>query len=147
MEIKLEPIRKDDSADKAFWGDAPLCSMVQQNQIQYYNAIGFTLPWIGYFALADGKVVGTCSFKGSPKNGKVEIAYFTFPEQEGKGYGKRMCAQLVNIAKAADPQVIVTARTLPQHSPSTSILKNNGFTLQGIVMDSEDGEVWEWVLK
>lgn len=145
MDFLLEPIRKDIAADMSRWGEDPQGLMVLDNQIEYYHQIGYIPPWIGYFAIDKGRLVGTCSFKGAPVNGKVEIAYFTFPEQEGKGFGTRMCAELIKFAKAADPQVVVTARTLPCHNPSTSILRKNGFTLQGAAIDSEDGEVWEWV--
>lgn len=126
-------------------GDDPKYSMVLQSQIEYYNKVGFNPPWIGYLALSHSNVVGVCSFKGSPTKDKVEIGYFTFPEHERNGYGTLMCAGLVEIALATDPKVIVTARTLPQHNPSTAILNKNGFVRQGTVLDDEDGEVWEWV--
>ncbi|MEW9670062.1 hypothetical protein [Ammoniphilus sp. 3BR4] len=56
------------------------------------------------------------------------------------------CAALVHIAKSFDPELMVTARTLPEQNASKSILRKNGFDLQGVVLDDEDGEVWEWLL-
>lgn len=53
------------------------------------------------------------------------------------------CAALVHIAKSFDPELMVTARTLPEQNASKSILRKNGFDLQGVVLDDEDGEVWE----
>ena len=50
-----------------------------------YPKTGFRQPWVGYLAVQDGQVVGTCGFKTPPKDGRVEIAYFTFPGHEGKG--------------------------------------------------------------
>jgi len=146
LKITLNPIHIVSKLAEDAGFDDPKFLEVYHHQIKYYNEIGFHLPWIGYIAYSEGKVIGTCSFKGAPKNGKVEIAYFTFPEQEGKGFGNLMCACLVEIAKASDPHVVVSARTLPHHNASTSILKKNGFTLRDAVKDSEDGEVWEWIL-
>jgi hypothetical protein len=39
------------------------------------------------FAIENGQLVGTCAFKTPPKNQQVEIAYFTFPGNEGRGGG------------------------------------------------------------
>ena len=83
-------------------------------------------------------------FKGGPVDNKVEIAYFTFPEHEGKGIGTLTCQALVSKALAGAPQVEILARTLPEKNASTRILAKNGFVLSGAVQDPEDGEVWEW---
>lgn len=145
MTIRLQPIQIGDTPESLGLTGHPHASMILQHQDDYYASIGFNPPWISYFAYSDAELAGVCSFKGGPKQGKVEIAYFTFPEQEGQGYGTQMCAALLALARAADPEVIVTARTLPEANPSTSILKKNGFAFQGPVIDDEDGEVWEWV--
>jgi hypothetical protein len=39
------------------------------------------------------------------------------------------------------------ARTLPEENYSTKILRKNGFEWQGIVVDDDDGDVWEWEFK
>lgn len=109
-----------------------------------YAKIGFNVPWIGYFALNDGETVAVGGFKGPPQGGKVEIAYGTVPGKEGLGFATTVCQQLTHIALREDPQVRVTARTLMEEGPSTSILKKNGFKFIGEVEDPEDGRVWEW---
>ncbi len=51
------------------------------------------MPWVGYLAAADNavEVIGTCAFVGSPDaSGSVEIAYYTFPPFEGRGYATAM---------------------------------------------------------
>jgi hypothetical protein len=68
---------------------------VGQAMCQMYQAQGFAPPWIGYLAQEDGAVVGTCAFKGPPQDRRVEIAYFTFPEHEGRGIATEMARQLV----------------------------------------------------
>lgn len=111
---------------------------------QLYDSVGFTPPWIGYLAVVGGKCIGACAFKGPPQAGRVEIAYFTFPEFEGRGFAKRMAQQLVALAVSADPELLVAAQTRPEENASTSVLKRLGFVLAGALEHPEDGLVWEW---
>ncbi len=112
--------------------------------VLYYARIGYSIPWIGYYASLDGSLVGTAGFKGRPVDGKVEIAYGTFPSFQKMGVGAAMCKQLVQLARATDPSIKIMARTLMEENYSTRILRKNGFVLQGVVVDADDGEVWEW---
>lgn len=111
-----------------------------------YARTGFEPPWVGYLAALDGQLVGTCAFKTPPHDGQVEIAYFTFPAYEGRGIATRMAAELVRLAHATDPQLTVTAQTLPNENASTSILKKLGFRRTDTVEHPEDGLVWQWEL-
>lgn len=113
-------------------------------QVPYYKVIGFTQPWIGYFAIKDKRVVGTGGYKGAPKNQTVEIAYSTFPDFEGQGIGTEICYALVELAQQTNASIRITARTLPEWNASTRILQKNQFVCLGSVIDPEDGEVWEW---
>lgn len=47
-------------------------------------------------------------------------------------------------AAATQSGVRYIAHTLPQEGPSTSILKNLGFGLDGEIQHPEDGLVWKW---
>jgi [ribosomal protein S5]-alanine N-acetyltransferase len=114
--------------------------------VALYSAAGYVRPWLGYFALEDSVCIGTCGFKGPPQNNRVEIAYFTFPEYEQRGYARRMARMLVEMAQAFDKDVIIAAQTLPKESASTAILRRLGFVLMGSIDHPEDGEVWEWQL-
>jgi hypothetical protein len=42
--------------------------------------------------------------------------------------------------------VTVTAQTLPEENPSTSVLRKLNFRMVGSVEHPEDGLVWEWQL-
>jgi [ribosomal protein S5]-alanine N-acetyltransferase len=84
---------------------------------------GYEPPWVGYLALENGSVVGSCAFKSPPENNRVEIAYFTFPGHESRGVATRMASALVRIAIDRMPAVTVAAQTLPEEGASTSILK------------------------
>jgi RimJ/RimL family protein N-acetyltransferase len=111
-----------------------------------YRATGFEPPWIGYVATSAGQAVGTCAFKTAPVAGRVEIAYFTFPPCEGRGFATAMARQLVGLARARYPDIVVTAQTLPERNASNAILEKLAFRLAGVATDAEVGEVWEWHL-
>lgn len=113
-----------------------------------YRQTGASEPWIAYLAREDAgddaPIVGTCSFKSGPRDGRVEIAYFTFPGHERRGIGRRMAAALVEIARHEPEAVEVLAHTLPEVNASTRILESLGFRHLGTVDDPEDGPVWRW---
>lgn len=109
-----------------------------------YRKTGFLRPWVGYLAEHDGHVVGTCAFKTPPQKGRVEIAYFTFPDYQGKGMATRMARLLIEKGRNTDPSIEITAQTLPQQNASTSVLRKLSFSRIGTAHDEEAGEVWEW---
>ena len=74
---------------------------------------GYHPPWTGYFIKEDEQIVGTCAFTGSPKEGRVELSYWTFTGHEGKGIATAACRELIAIARQVDPAVIITAKTAP----------------------------------
>lgn len=108
-----------------------------------YRRVGFCPPWIGYVAVADGKCVGGGAFVGQPKEGYVEIAYFTLDNEQGNGYASRTAETLVAIARAKNPDIGIKTFTLKEENASTKILKANGFSIVGVALD-DAGEVWEW---
>lgn len=123
-----------------------LVDQVCEATLTMYKTAGFQPPWVCYWVYEENGCVGTCGFKYPPEQNKVEIAYFTFPEYEGKGYATLMAAELVTLARRQEPRVRVTARTLPQRNASVRVLEKNGFVLAGEVDDPQDGVVWEWWL-
>ena len=114
--------------------------------VAMYGKTGFIRPWVGYLAEENGRLVGACGFKTPPREGRVEIAYFTFPEDEGKGVATRMAALLIEKARDAEPSISIIAQTLPQENASTSVLRKLNFARVGMAHDEEVGEVWEWQL-
>ncbi|MDQ3277566.1 MAG: GNAT family N-acetyltransferase [Bacteroidota bacterium] len=140
----LLPIDIEETRNNRFLS-IPECIPVLKVYPDYYRKIGFNKPWIGYFATVDGEeIVGAAGYKGAPKGGKVEIAYGTFKNYEGKGIGTEICRQLVLLALQTDPAIRITARTFREGHASMAILKKNGFECLGIVYDEEDGDVFEW---
>ena len=77
------------------------------------------------------RVVGTCGYRGAPRECRVEIAFWTFPPFEGCGWATAMARALVERA-FADPEIeLVLAHTLPEKAPATSVLTAAGFTYTG----------------
>jgi len=144
--MTLSPILIDEDKTKAVYANS-FCEGVFKSYPEYYHKAGYDPPWIGYFVMRDDKVVGVCGFTGQPKNGKVEIAYGTAKEYEGQGVATFACRQLITLAKTAEPDIIITAKTEPLHNASSKVLERNGFIFTGIVQDEGIGDAWEWILK
>ena len=123
------------------------CQMLLNAYDDYYQKVGYNLPWIGYLVIKDNKIVGSCGFKGQPKEGNVEIAYWTFKEFEKQGVSTFSCKELVSISQNFDPTINITATTQPENNASTKILQNNGFVFSGIIQDDEIGDAWLWTFK
>ena len=113
----------------------------------YYLKIGFNKPWVGYFVFNDNQIVGTGGFTGQPKDGKVEIAYWTFKEFEGQCIASFACKELIAISKKTEPCITIIAKTALEHNASTNIFRNNGFEFSKIVQDHDIGDAWLWILK
>lgn len=122
----------------------PDCQDTLQATFDFYQRVGFAPPWVSYYVARDGVLVGCCAFKGAPKNGRVEIAYGIFPQFQQQGIAGAICRALTELALQTDPDVLVTARTLPETNFSNRALAKNGFVFGGTVDDEEDGLVWEW---
>jgi len=142
--MELIPIKQHLHENKEFAGN-PDCQDTLQMTIDFFNRIGYNLPWIGYYVKLNGALVGAAAFKGEPVNGKIELAYGTFPQYRHKGIGNQIVNALVQLSLKTDPSIIITARTLTEENYSARILRKNNFRLLGTIMDEEDGEVWEWV--
>jgi ribosomal-protein-alanine N-acetyltransferase len=120
---------------------------VIESTVQLYSKVGWSHPWIGYLAFENQECVGTCAFTSAPKDEVVEIAYFTFPKNEGRGVATRMAENLVSIAKMSASKVSITAHTLPAENASTRILRKLDFEWVGPKVHVEDGTIWVWLYK
>ncbi|MCU0650286.1 MAG: GNAT family N-acetyltransferase [Gemmatimonadaceae bacterium] len=144
--ISLVAIDRDGTARGVALALDGVAGDVVRGTTALYDAVGFQEPWIGYIAMRDGIAIGTCAFKSPPLDGRVEIAYFTFPEFEGRGVASAMAAELVAMAQRGDPSVTVAAQTLPARNASHRILEKLGFEHVDTLEHPEDGTVWEWQL-
>jgi [ribosomal protein S5]-alanine N-acetyltransferase len=112
-------------------------------------------PWGTYLGVDPdtNQVVGSCGFRGEPRAGRVEIAFWTFPPFEGRGWATAMTRELLAIASERREIQIVLAHTLPERDPSTSVLRANGLRHVGAVRRDATpadggtavrGRVWRW---
>ena len=120
---------------------------INQAAADFYSRAVYEPPWVGYLAVDGDTRVGGGGFVAPPEDNRVEIAYFTLPGLEGRGYAKRTAAALVAIARAASPGIEVYAKTLPEDGPSPAILRRLGFLLTGTTIDHEIGLAWAWLLQ
>jgi ribosomal-protein-alanine N-acetyltransferase len=115
---------------------------------EFYDRVPASPPWIGYLAEdgATGMIVGSCGYKGDCRDGAVEIAYFSFPAFERRGFATEMARLLNDLAWRQREVRIVRAHTLQEDNASVRILRRLGFTWCGTVDDPEDGPIWRWEL-
>ncbi|WP_171088953.1 GNAT family N-acetyltransferase [Usitatibacter rugosus] len=113
---------------------------------QLYGRVGFQPPWICYLAFEAERCVGTCGFTSPPRDNRIEIAYYTFPENESRGVATRMASGLIEIARESSPDLVITAHTLPKHGASTAVLRKLGFAHVATTEHPEDGTIWVWQL-
>ena len=122
-------------------------SKVMMEAIEATLAMGNPQPWSGYLAMTKSEtVVGICAFRGPPnENKEVELAWFTFPPYEKRGYGTQMAAALVKFAEENPNEIArVIAYTEPERNAAARICEKTGFVLQGEFEHQEDGRVWLW---
>ena len=145
--MQLVPIARTGMTSAPLPGAAEVVKQVIEATVALYERRGYQPPWIGYLAMEGQEVVGGCGFAGPPSTGEVEIAYFTFPGNEGRSIATRMAGKLLELTRAASARAGTRyiAHTLPQEGPSTAILKKLGFQLEGAVQHPEDGLVWKWI--
>lgn len=114
-----------------------------------------TPPWGTYLGVDPdtNQVVGTCGFRDAPRNGRVEIAFWTFPPFEGLGWATAMARELVALAHERPEVRVVIAHTLPERDSASSVLRANGLRYVGAVRrDAPGGDgavrgrVWRWEL-
>jgi [ribosomal protein S5]-alanine N-acetyltransferase len=120
--------------------------IVGQN-LAFLASVPRDAPWGAYLSVdqASRLVVGACAFKSGPTPERlVEIAYYTFPDYEGRGFGTAMALELCRIADESGQVERVIAHTLPEPNASNSLLRKAGFSHVGEVIDPEDGRVWRF---
>lgn len=146
-DIRLIPVTRDGTPRGHHGALPPVAAEALRATAHLYQSVGFVEPWIGYLALVGETPVGSCGFKSPPADGRVEIAYFTFPEFEGRGLASAMATELVALADRHKASLVVAAQTLPERNASHRVLEKLGFAHVATLEHPEDGTVWEWQLE
>ncbi|MFZ1677304.1 MAG: GNAT family N-acetyltransferase [Saprospiraceae bacterium] len=97
--------------------------------------------------ISENMLVGNCGFKGSPKNGEVEIGYEVAEQYRQRGYATEIAEALIKYAFRYPEVKTIVAHTLSFENPSTSVLRKCGFHFIAEVNDPEDGDIWRWEIK
>lgn len=110
---------------------------------------GETEPEWPCYALALGEqAVGGGGYKAPPVDGEVEIAYYTAPEYEARGYAGQTARLLIARAWRMDPTLTITAETLMEENASVKLLRRIGFVQTEVRVDPDEGmQVWHWKLR
>lgn len=97
-----------------------------------------------WMIVSGGEVVGLCSYKMPPKDGRAEIGYGVAETRRRLGHATRAVAAVIR-ATESDPQVqILTAETSINNPASSRVLEKNGFSQVGTRFDPEDGDLILW---
>ncbi len=94
----------------------------------------------------DGALVGNAGWKGVPVDGVAELGYSVAPARRGRGIATAVVFELLARARTAG-LVAAIAHTLPEQSPSTSVLARCGFSKVEELIDPDDGLVWRWRIR
>lgn len=150
MTLRLAPIGADADTEAlatelapGFGGDPGGAREVLLQTVEFLTRVPRPDPWGSYIGYAGETAVGLGAFKSAPEGGVVEIAYMTFPAQEGKGYARAMVPTLYALA-IRHGAMLVIGHTLPEENASNRALRSSGFAFAGEVSDPEDGLVWRW---
>jgi [ribosomal protein S5]-alanine N-acetyltransferase len=105
---------------------------------RYPDQAGFGARYI----VVDGRLVGTCGFKGPPDaKGNVELGYSVVLAEQRKGYATAAVEILVADAFRDERVMAVLAETLPGLLASQKVLLRAGFLPNGARIDPDEGEV------
>jgi len=91
------------------------------------------------------ELVGWGGFKGSPRDGVVELGYEIAASHQGRGFATAVTRAMVAEAFDAADVTSVIAHTLPEKNASNRVLEKVGFAFDRSVQD-DDETVWRFAL-
>lgn len=89
-------------------------------------------------------LIGNCGYKGTPKDGMVEIGYDVVSSLRGIGLATEIAAVLIDHAFSFPEVEYVQAHTLAEENASCGVLKKCGFKKVAEINDPDDGDIWQW---
>ena len=92
-------------------------------------------------------LLGSCGYKGDPKNGMVEIGYEVAAPFRGWGLATEMAKALIHAAFKSNGVEYVQAHTLAEENESCSVLKKSGMKKMEELADPDDGVLWRWEIR
>lgn len=98
-------------------------------------------------ASPEGSVLGSCTFKGGPSNGDVEIAYGVAKPARGRGVATAAIGHLLKLAAADGSARQVVAEILASNIGSSKVVSRLGFTQCATFVDTDGETVARWALR
>jgi len=101
-------------------------------------------PW--FIRTRDAQVlIGTCGFKGpADREGQIEVGYGVVASRHRQGIASEAVGMLLQWAWRNTNARVCLAHTLPGDPASSGVLRKNGFSLVGQIVDPNDGPVDRW---
>jgi ribosomal-protein-alanine N-acetyltransferase len=107
------------------------------------------MEWWGYLPILKktNTLLGSCGFKGVPRQGMVEIGYEVAEPFRGWGLATEIAKGLIQKAFQNADVHYVQAHTLAVENESGSVLKKCGMQKMEELGDPEDGKLWRWEIR
>jgi RimJ/RimL family protein N-acetyltransferase len=142
---------------------AKLASLLQVSVPDSYPEARDAIPWfidqiqsdpslVGWLHFmivlsADRVLIGDVGFKGKPdESGMVEIGYSIIPEYRQQGFATEATKALIDYALSRPDVTVVQAHTRRDNIGSMKVLEKLGMTVVAMVVDDEEGEMFQWRL-
>lgn len=90
-------------------------------------------------------IVGSCTFKGFPVEGFVEVGYAIAETQRRQGAGSAALAFLLEQAASAASVTEVVAYIDPENTASQGLVSSLGFKSLGILIDPDGEKSMKWI--
>lgn len=153
-----------ETVEAFFKGDEALAALLQVNVPAKWTEFGepafrymqdkLSQPgarreWWGYLPVLKKTrtLLGTCGYKGYPREGMVEIGYEVAEAYRGLGLATEMAQALIANAFKYQEVDCVQAHTLAVENESGSVLRKCGMQRMEELEDPEDGKIWRWEIR
>lgn len=110
---------------KAFTRDFDLCSRDVQEEVDYLK------DGEVYIAYSDEVAMGYIAYKPSTQNSAEIIALAVLPDHQGKGVGRKMIAEVIDLLKGSRIHLV----THPKNSSAIILYLKSGFVITGLKQD------------
>jgi RimJ/RimL family protein N-acetyltransferase len=102
-----------------------------------------------WMVVAANEVVGLCSYKAPPSNGRTEIGYGIAASRRNLGHATRAVKSIIEVARRDPALDVLVAETATANPSSERVLEKNGFAKVGWRHDPGEGPMngWEFVLR
>lgn len=119
----------------------PFVLEIVRDMTQRLRAADCDASWM---IVCGSEVVGLCSYRRPPCDGRVEIGYGVAESRQNRGHATSAVAAMLQVAAASRGLFEMTAETSVCDPASSRVLEKNGFERTGTQIDVEDGKIVTW---